>query len=144
MAEVDVFQKRAAHRLSPNGLEVVPKRQLSGNGLEVVPGTLVRQFSSEGLQVVIQRQQAEAADGLQLVPDFSPEVALDSSPEVVDEKLAGARSAQKSGGVKEQLLNGKLFGIRLIWIVIVACVLVVGIIVGAALAATKPWHNSGR
>jgi hypothetical protein len=107
-----------------------------------------QRLSTEKLQVVTQNLPRASAEGMQVVPDDSPEVfqKYDPSPELVpldgqEEKiLADVEERQDSKDSKRRFLNARIGRTRFIWVVIIITIFVVGTVLGGVVVKTI---NSG-
>jgi hypothetical protein len=107
-----------------------------------------QRLSTEKPQVVTQNQPRASAEGMQVVPDDSPEVfqKYDPSPELVpqdgqEEKiLADVEERQDSKDSKRRFLNARIGRTRFIWVVIIITIFVVGTVLGGVVVKTI---NSG-
>lgn len=104
-------------------------RQLSAEGLQVVTKK-ARQPSAEGLQAVSERPRYISAEGLQVVPDSSLEVVWNDSG---DEKLTAGGEQRRN--LKKRISNARVYGVRVIWIVIAISIFVIGIAFGGVVVA---------
>jgi hypothetical protein len=103
-----------------------------------------QRLSTEKPQVVTQNQPRASAEGMQVVPDDSPEVfqKYDPSPELVpqdgqEEKiLADVEERQDSKDSKRRFLNARIGRTRFIWVVIIITIFVVGTVLGGVVVKT--------